>query len=232
MRAGADVASVARDPPGGGALGGLRPSPLPPSPDTHSASCLCRPVLSAAAALTCSCRERPPGGEGPAALGVGLSGPGRRRDPPCPPLEGGYPGNPEPARRSPRGRAAAPVLLAFSVGGSRPRCRRCPSGACWGRRKAKPGLSSGLPSRAWPCLLHAPEEIWTCRWGYGAGWAGASGLRSLQPRKGLTPSLGSQNRREEGTPQAPSVRRSRELRSKRLKIISPQSQGLGEDFTA
>lgn len=148
VRAGAEVASSARDPLGGGALGGLRPSPLPLSPDTHSASCLCRPVVSAAAALTCSCGERPPGGEGRAALGVALSGPRRRRDPLCPAPEGGYPDIPEPSRRSPRGRAAAPVPLAFGVGGSRPRCPRCPSGACWGRRETKPGLSSGLRSRA------------------------------------------------------------------------------------
>lgn len=173
VRAGAEVGSSARDPLGGGALGGLRPSPLPLSPDTHSASCLCRPVVSAAAALTCSCGERPPGGEGRAALGVGLSGPRRRRDPLCPAPEGGYPDIPEPSRRSPRGRAAAPVPLAFGVGGSRPRCPRCPSGACWGRRETKPGLSSGLPSRAWPCLVQAREGIWTRLWGYWAGrWRG------------------------------------------------------------
>lgn len=122
------------------------------------------------------------------------------------------------------------MLLAFGAGGSGPRCPRCPSGACWGRRETRPGLSSGLPSRAWPCLFQAPEEIWTRRWGYGAGWAGASGLRSLQPRKGLAPSLGSQNRREKGTPPGPQRQALQRAKIKEIRNNQPPLTGLRGGF--
>lgn len=116
---------------------------------THSASCLCCPVVSAAAALTCSCGERPPGGEGAGGLGVALSGPRRRRDPLCPAPEGGCPGH--PFRALPQvpagegGCASASCLWCWRIQTAVPAVseRRL-----LGRRETKPGLSSGLRSRA------------------------------------------------------------------------------------
>ena len=84
-------------------------------------------------------------------------------------------------------------FLAFGVRRSRQWCQRCPSGACWGRKETKPGLSfrtrgAWLPSSR---LGRVPGPT--------------RGRRHMEAasQKGPTPALGSSSGEGEGTPLRP-----------------------------